>query len=198
MIFFILHSPSIVFAQVSGRYTSIGNKSVNTHNRITRFFNHQAQVRYVYQVMINPAATDIVWSADGPQGSQVIYRSPLSHADSNIRVTATTGDNGQWCHETEAQWSPDGREIAFLSDARSPGQAQIFVTSAVTGALVSAQPPTQFDGYVSHLKWSPDGKYISVLYVENASRDPSPMAAENKTIGLIDSALNEMFSGSRL
>ena len=47
-----------------------------------------------------------------------------------------------------------------------------------------------FDGYVSDLKWSPDGKYLSVLYVEKASREPSPMAAENKATGLIDSMVN--------
>ena len=190
VIFFILHFGGVVFAQVQKRDTSIRDETGTTRNRITRFFNHQAQVRYIYQVMINPAATSVVWSADGPEGSQAIYRSPLSNADSNIRITATTGLD-QFCSETEAQWSPDGREVAFLSDARSRGQAQIFISSAATGALVNAQPLTHFDGYVSHLKWSPDGKYISVLYVEKARREPSPMAAENKAVGLIDSTFNK-------
>ncbi|MES1214523.1 MAG: S9 family peptidase, partial [Bacteroidota bacterium] len=92
--------------------------------------------------------------------------------------------------ETEPQWSPDGREIAFLSDANTAGKPQVYIISATGKSHANAQSLSKLDGYVSHLKWSPDGKYLSVLYVEKASREPSPMAAENKAVGLIDSLLN--------
>ncbi len=113
----------------------------------------------------------------------------MSNTDSALCISAVSSANER-CNETEPQWSPNGREIAFLSDARSHGQVQVFIANAATGALTNAQPLTQFDGYVSHLKWSPDGKYLSVLYVEKASREPSPMAAENRAVGLINSTLN--------
>ena len=87
----------------------------------------------------------------------------------------------------EPQYSPDGKEIAFLSDAQTSNQLQIFIADASTGKLITQQPLTNFDGYVSHLHWSPDGNYLSVLYVEKASRNPNPMAALNRNVGLIDS-----------
>ena len=158
-------------------------------NVITRFFKQQAAVRYIYHAVINPEVTSVAWCADGPGGSQVIYRSSLIH-DSTVRITAASNADDR-CSESEPQWSPDGREIAFLSDARSHGQLQVFIANANTGTLGTAQPLTRFDGYVSQLKWSPDGSHLSVLYVEKASREPSPMAAENKAVGLIDSTLDK-------
>jgi dipeptidyl aminopeptidase/acylaminoacyl peptidase len=157
-------------------------------NIITRLFKQQAEVRYIYQTSINPAATAVVWNADGPKGSSEIYFSSLNQGAKPIRVTAT-GKN-QRSNEAEPQWSPNGKEIAFLSDAGKSGQLQVYISNGSTGTLITAHPISKFDGFVSHLSWSPDGNWLSVLYVERASREPSPMAAENRAVGLIDSVLN--------
>ena len=45
-----------------------------------------------------------------------------------LRVTA--GKQNGFYDEENPVWSPDGREIAFLSDARSKGQLQLFVARA--------------------------------------------------------------------
>ncbi len=185
----LLINSSCVFAQVQTTDTLKSNTAGDRRKFITHFFEQQAQVKYIYQTMISPNASAVAWCADGMQGSQAIYRSYLSHTDTAFRISAVSSAT-ETCHETEPQWSPDGHDIAFFSDGKSQGQLQIFIANAETGALLNAKPLTQFDGYVSHLKWSPDGKYLSVLYVEKASREPSPMAAENKAVGLIDSALN--------
>ncbi|HYJ65227.1 MAG TPA: S9 family peptidase, partial [Parafilimonas sp.] len=79
----------------------------------------------------------------------------------------------------------------FLSDAKTKDQLQIFIADASTGKLITKQQLTNFDGYVSHLNWSPGGNYVSVLYVEKASRNPNPMAALNRNVGLIDSSVNK-------
>ena len=52
-------------------------------------------------------------------------------------------------------WSPDGRAIAFLSDARSTGQLQLFVAGA-DGRHV--RQIGRLNGNVARLTWSPDGK----------------------------------------
>ena len=189
LIIFFISCASNLFAQAISADSSGAKEVTNHRDIITRFFEQQAKVHYIYQTVINPDATAVAWSTDGAQGSQAIFRSTLSHPDSAVRISAAFSDS-QSCNETNPQWSPDGREIAFLSDARSHGQVQIFIANAFTGALVTAQPLTRFDGYVSHLRWSPDAQYLSVLYVEKASREPSPMAAENKAVGLIDSSVN--------
>lgn len=175
----------VAFAQTD---TSGNDQLSDARTVVTNFLHRQAKVRYIYQVAIHPAATALAWCVDGPEGAQTIYRSSLVNPNDTIRISA--GNAGEVYAETEPQWSPDGQEIAFLSDAKSLGQLQIFVAAAANGKIITATPLTQFDGYVSHLKWSPDGKFLSVLYVEKASREPSPMAAENRAVGLIDSILN--------
>ncbi len=155
---------------------------------ITKFFETQASVKYIYQCTLNSKADAVAWCADGEKG-QVIHIKSLSKNENEERVTAASSADIS-CNETEPQWSPDANEIAFLSDAQTPNQLQLFIANAATGALITKQPLTNFKGYVSHLKWSPNGKYLSVLYVEQASRVPSPMAAENRATGIIDSAVN--------
>ncbi len=173
----------------SQKIESLSSKNDTSANRktITGFFALQASVRYIYQTSMNTDGTGVAWSADDSEG-QSIHFATLLNSGKNKRITASI--NNKRGNEIEPQWSPDGKELAFLSDAQSADQLQIFIADATTGALLTQQPLTHFDGYVSHLQWSPDGKQLSVLYVEKASREPSPMAAENRAVGVIDSLRN--------
>jgi Tol biopolymer transport system component len=126
---------------------------------------------------------------DGEAGQTIYVKSLLHLNDSAIKITAA--DSIKSCNETEPQFSSDGKIIAFLSDAKTPDRLQIFIADATTGKLITKQPLTQFNGHVSHLQWPPDGNYVSVLYVEQATRNPNPMSALNRNIGLIDSAVNK-------
>jgi dipeptidyl aminopeptidase/acylaminoacyl peptidase len=53
--------------------------------------------------------------------------------------------------------APDGRRIAFLSDRRKAGDAQLYLLDAETGEC-RATPPVE--GWVEYLHWSPDGRRI--------------------------------------
>jgi dipeptidyl aminopeptidase/acylaminoacyl peptidase len=55
------------------------------------------------------------------------------------------------------KFSPDGRQIAFLSDRRKAGDFQLYLLDLLTGAA-HATPPV--DGWVEYLHWSPDGSRI--------------------------------------
>jgi hypothetical protein len=181
----IIYPAHAIFAQAV-----TGDSSQLPRSLITRFFNRQANVRYIYQVTLNPAASAIAWNAEDAGGHPVIYRAPLTHPDQLTRVSAALLPDSAGVSETEPAWSPNGREIAFLSDAHSHGQAQVYIVSATRAHQQEPGPLTQFDGHVSNLQWSPDGKYLSVLYVEKSTREPSPMAAEDRATGLIDSQIN--------
>lgn len=157
-------------------------------DNINQFVQQQIKVRSMAQVVVSPDGKSLAWGCDGPDGSQVIYRAPLNHPEQAVRVTAGPAD--KYCNETEPQWSPDGKEIAFLSDYATSGLSQVYVTGSTSANNADAKQLTKYDGYVSHLHWSPDGKYLSVLYVEKASREPNPMAAENRKTGVIDSLVN--------
>jgi dipeptidyl aminopeptidase/acylaminoacyl peptidase len=55
------------------------------------------------------------------------------------------------------KFSPDGRQIAFLSDRRRPGDFQLYLLDPASRAARSAPP---VDGWIEYLHWSPDGQRI--------------------------------------
>ena len=60
-------------------------------------------------------------------------------------------------HEREVRWSPDGRNIAWLSD--KSGEYQVYV--APFDDMSAAEALTDFEsGYPSDLQWSPDGSRL--------------------------------------
>ncbi len=60
-------------------------------------------------------------------------------------------------HEREAEWSPDGNSIAYISDIS--GEYQIYVTPSNNSSQKSVL--TNFkDGYPSDLSWSPNSKEL--------------------------------------
>ena len=170
------------------REDSAAAKRAGSHRDIiTRFFNLQASVHYIYQTSISPDGASVAWSADSSD-AQTIHATAVSHPQKLMHITASLP--GKPSHEVEPQYAPGGKEIAFLSDAQTKEQLQVFIADAATGSLLTQHPITHFDGYVSHLRWSPDGNYLSVLYVHKSTREPSPMAAEDRATGIIDSMAN--------
>ncbi len=116
---------------------------------------------------IRPDGKEVAWTVDGA-----------------VYLNGTRITSGR-CYESEPAWSHDGSKLAFLSDCATPGQPQLFV--AVKG---TARQITHEKGFVSHLRWSPDDRKIAFLFVDHASRAPTPMAAENNAVGVIDELAN--------
>jgi dipeptidyl aminopeptidase/acylaminoacyl peptidase len=52
------------------------------------------------------------------------------------------------------KFSPDGRQVAFLSDRHQPGDFQLYLLDPTSGA---ALPTPAVNGWVEYLHWSPDG-----------------------------------------
>jgi dipeptidyl aminopeptidase/acylaminoacyl peptidase len=67
---------------------------------------------------------------------------------------STSGPNS----DRSARWSPDGAQLAFLSDREKKGQAQLYLVRP--DALDEATQATEVDGAVEYLSWSPDGSRI--------------------------------------
>jgi dipeptidyl aminopeptidase/acylaminoacyl peptidase len=81
-------------------------------------------------------------------------------------------------------WSQDGR-LAFLSDAESHGQMQLYVAGSAGRA--KARKVGNLEGYAADPHWSPDGTNIALLRIEGITRVPGPTEATAPDTGVIRS-----------
>jgi dipeptidyl aminopeptidase/acylaminoacyl peptidase len=156
--------------------------------QITTLYRQQAQVKSFSQTALSPDGLHIAWSVDEPEsGTQQIYVAETDRPTGAVRISANPEHKS--CTEHDPVWSKDGRQLAFLSDCATPGQNQLFVHDMNAGQQRPRQL-THLTGFLSHPQWSPDDRDIALLFVEHASRAPSPMAAEAKAVGVIDDLQN--------
>ena len=67
-------------------------------------------------------------------------------------------------HERSATWSPDGKHIAYISDAT--GETELYMQPAEGGQAV--QLTKNNDTYIRDFEWSPDSK--SIVYTDRKNR----------------------------
>jgi dipeptidyl aminopeptidase/acylaminoacyl peptidase len=87
------------------------------------------------------------------------------------KAARLTGDE-EPCTEHSLTWSPDGEQLAFLSNRGTKEQLQVYVAPAAGG---KAKRLTNLKGFLADLRWSPDGKQLSFLFTENALRASGPV-----------------------
>jgi dipeptidyl aminopeptidase/acylaminoacyl peptidase len=144
------------------------------------------------EVAISPDGERVAWvetriDKDGAEtGERDIFVAEYEKESNPRRITA--GPVEAHADEHNLAWSPDGKRLAFLSDAAVKGQLQLY-TITMDGA--SAVKVTDAKGLLATPKWSPDGKSIAVLYTENATRDAGPLVAETPETGVIKDSFFE-------
>ncbi len=149
-------------------------------------------VRAFAQAAISPDGKRVAWveSLSGPgntpSSNSAIYIAATDSAAVAQRITA--GDGKAAREEHDVAWSADNQRIAFLSDAGSPGQLQLFIVAANGGA---PKQLTHLKGFLSAPGWSPDGKTIAMLFTENATRASGPLVAETPDEGVVSEDLHE-------
>src|SRR5947209_17032090 len=115
------------------------------------------------------SATYVREVALAPDGEQVVYvTTPASkegeHPVSTLWLVGAAGGpsrrlTGGEAHDYAARWSPDGRWLAFLSDRRKRGTAQLYLLPlAGHPGGGEAVRLTDHDGGVADPAWSPDGR----------------------------------------
>ena len=100
------------------------------------------------------------------------------------------------CDEHGVAWSPDSRQIAFLSDREKPGQLQLYI-APVGQALSPANPAgkprqvTHLTGLLAEPHWSPDGQRVAFLFTENLPRAAGPLDPVLPVSGVAESNIYE-------
>ena len=103
-----------------------------------------------------------------------------------VRVTTVT-DPKSFVTEEGVAWSPDSRRLAFLSYGSDHKQKQIYVTNVQSPT--QARKLTSLDGYVTDLRWTPDGQSIGFLYAAGGGGG-GPLQAAKAETGVIGSAIH--------
>ncbi len=144
------------------------------------------RLRQLSHVAISPDGRRVGWvqsHEDPGTGASTlsIYTQDIGRAGTAaVRVTAGNG-NAEF-HENEMAWSPDGKRLAFLSDAEKEGQFQLYVFDLATGHV---RRLTSLKGALQGPSWSPDGKTLAILFSENAPRTPGPLEPVAAEAGVI-------------
>jgi len=118
---------------VSDDLTSSRTKFVSVKDRITNY-------------EISPDGKRALFGARGD-----VFTVPTKYGNTR-NLTLTPG-----VHERNSKWSPDGKWIAFISDAT--GEDEIYIIDQ-TGSGTPVQITTAADTYKYQIYWSPDSKKI--------------------------------------
>jgi dipeptidyl aminopeptidase/acylaminoacyl peptidase len=84
--------------------------------------------------------------------------------DGATSVRITSSDES----ETSPRWSPDGKQLAFLSSRQGSKGSQIWLLNRAGG---EAERISEIKGGVSSIAWAPDGKRLALVV-----NDPDPVA----------------------
>jgi dipeptidyl aminopeptidase/acylaminoacyl peptidase len=146
------------------------------------------QVRSFRGAAISPDGTSVAWveRIRGRDGAENLSFIDVAAVARPVARRVTAGTDARAHREHSVAWSPDGRRIAFLSDAAREKQLQIYVSPAMGGP---ARRLTGVQGQLGHLKWSPDGKTIAFLFIEGSAQEPGALVAYKPDSGVVEAEI---------
>lgn len=147
-------------------------------------------VKTFRQAAISPDGARVAWVERRRDGKGQETLSAIFQADTAGRKLRriSAAKDARDHREHDVAWSPDGKSLAFLSDAPKDGQLQLYVVPAAGG---DARRLTSVSGQVSDPRWSPDGLSIAFLFVEGSTQEPGALVAYKPDSGVVEEKIEE-------
>jgi dipeptidyl aminopeptidase/acylaminoacyl peptidase len=153
-------------------------------SKVDEVLSQLEQARSFSDVRISPDGRWVAWISKDKGSGNAVYLLDWKRAGAKAkRISAN--DPLENPEASGITWSPDSRQIAFLSHGDS-AQDQIY------GAFAETQKSrriSNLDGHLKELRWAPDGKQIAVLYAEHGGGG-GPLEAEPDATGVIGSQIH--------
>lgn len=181
--------------------TLLAAPSASASPSIDSVFASLENVRGFHDASISPDGRRVAWSEKLPDAAGLERRGAIRVADlsSGASRPLSAATDGKPRREKEPVFSPDGRSIAFLSDAATRGQLQVWIAPAAGGL---ARQLTRVKGQIQELRWSSDGKAVSFLFVEGSMQETGALVAHARDSGPVEEdpdvqriALSEIATG---
>ncbi len=186
----------VSFGQTAAAAATASSSSSDA--RIGALLEALGKPRTPSSVALSPDGKFAAWTVGGRQGSELHLtglgpNGVQEGAPGRVISPDTIGDatNGKAgiCGGSAPAWSPDGTQLAFLSECEAAGegwaagkQANIFLWTPGSNAVKQV---SHLHGDIGSLTWSPDGKNIVFLFVENATRSAGALDAMKPWSGVI-------------
>ena len=146
----------------NGGYLYVLDPATKVSKKINVYLNSENNFAREQQRKVND---DLRGGSLAPDGSRLVINArgevfdvPAKHGVTR-NITHTPG-----VHERNAAWSPDGKNIAYISD--QTGETELWMRPADGGKAV--QLTTDNDTYIRDFEWSPDGNQI--VYTDRKNR----------------------------
>ena len=117
-----------------------------------------------------------------PRASRILVQGARPGAPA-VRITASL--DGSPIREGNVAFSPDGKTLAFVSHAGGAG----LWTAPASGGRASRL--TKLRGTFQEPLWSPDGRSLAALVIENPSKEPGPMGPTARDAGVVEDRIDE-------
>ncbi len=178
------------FALVSLLLTRAASAAPAGKVSVREVFDSQSSLVHFHDATIAPDGSLTAWTvrvADA-EGREMLGAISVAATEGGRPRRLTAARDGQAHREFEPAFSPDGKTIAFLSDAATPGQLQIWTAPSAGG---SPRQVTRVKGQLEHLLWSPDGRAVAFLFVEGSAQETGALTAYKPDAGVVQETFEE-------